>query len=45
MPVSWRAYVSYVKCMYTKVHVHIVDYSGLIGGIYTDIDVSYVDMN
>ena len=34
------ALASNVKCMYTSAHGHIIDYSELILGIYTDIAVS-----
>ena len=39
------AYANNVKYMYTKFPVHIVDCSGFIWSIYTDIEVSYVGMN
>ena len=38
-------YVNNVKCMHTRVYVHIVDCSGLIQGIYTNMKVSYVQMH
>ena len=39
------AYANNVKCMYNRVPVHIVDCNGFIGGIYTDIELPYVDIN
>ena len=39
------AYANNIKCMYTRGPVNIIDCSRIIGGIYTDIEVSYVDMN
>ena len=39
------AYANNMKCMYTRVPGHIVDCSGLIWGICTDIEMVYVDMN
>ena len=39
------AHSNNVKYMFTRVSDHIVDCSGFIGGIYTDIEVLYMDMN
>ena len=39
------AYANNVKCMYITVPAHIVDCNRFIGGIYTDTEVLYVDIN
>ena len=40
-----EAYANNAKCVHTKFSVYIVDSSGFIGGIYTDIEVSHIDIN
>ena len=46
----WRhicsgTFSSNVKCMYTSVPGHTVDCCDFISGIWTDIVISYVNMN
>ena len=38
-------YTNDVKCLYTSVPGHIVDCSGFVWDIYTNIVVSYVHLN
>ena len=45
MHVCSGAYANNVKCVHTGIPVNIVDFTGFIGDIHTDIDVSYVNMN
>ena len=45
MHICSGAYANTVKCICGRVPVHIVDCIEFIGGINSDIEVSYIDLN